>query len=332
MKLRQIDFKKIFIWMSVPVLFWGSIIFFCVQSCSNSPAIPTQEEELRPASMKVQPFRLPDIPDSLTDPGQRADYLSVHYWDNFDFTDTTGIASPGKTEQILSDYIAILPYVSDQMAQGSIHELMYRAEQGKHLFPFFAELLEKYLYDPNSPFRNEEYYLHVLRYIEASPALDEIQKIRFAYQLSSVLKNRKGTKAADFTYTLSAGDKNRMHNIQSDYLLLYFNNPDCHACEEIQAGLEASPIVSKAIKSDRLKVLAVYPDEDLTEWKTHPSRMPACWLNSYDAGQRIKGKELYDLRAIPSLYLLDKNKTVLVKDGTIEQVEQLLTDNRINNI
>ncbi len=310
--------------MSVSVLFLGSIIIFCVQACSNNPATPAQKEDLQPFHAKTLPFRLPAIPDNLTVPGQRADYLALHYWDNFDFQDTTGITSPEKTEQILSDYIAILPYVSGQIVQASIFELLSQAEKEKSMFLFFNGLLEKYLYDPNSPFRDEEYYLHALRFIKASPTLDEIQKTRFTYQLKSVLKNRKGTKAADFTYTLYDGSMSRMYNVQSDYLLLFFNNPGCHACEEAQAKLEASPIISEAIKSNRLKILAVYPDEDLTEWKAHQSRIPTTWINGYDANQSIKDKELYDLRAIPSLYLLSKDKTVLVKDGTAEQVETLL--------
>lgn len=39
-----------------------------------------------------------------------------------------------------------------------------------------------------------------------------------------------------------------------------------------------------------------------------------------------KTKNLYDLRAIPTLYLLDKNKTVLLKDATLQKVEQYLAE------
>ena len=34
------------------------------------------------------------------------------------------------------------------------------------------------------------------------------------------------------------------------------------------------------------------------------------------ATQQLREKELYDLKAIPALYLLDRDKRVLVKDGT----------------
>ncbi len=329
MKLRQVDSKKIFKWAVAPVLLRLILVVGGVQACSNGAALSAQgqDQDLSGSPPRSPQFRLPAIPAGLMSPEQRADYLALHYWDGYDFADTSSIASVEKNEQILSDYIAILPYVSDQMAQASLFELLSRAEKNKSIFLFFAELLEKYLYDPNSPFRNEEYYLYVLRFINVSPALGELQKIRFAHQLKSAAKNRKGTKAANFSYTLADGRQQRMYDIPSDYLLIYFNNPGCQACQELQAELEASPVVSVAVRGGLLKILAVYPDEDLKEWQAHQSRIPAAWLNAYDAGQAIKRKGLYDLRAIPSLYLLDNSKTVLIKDGTVEQVERMLGSN-----
>ena len=58
------------------------------------------------------------------------------------------------------------------------------------------------------------------------------------------------------------------------------------------------------------------PDEDLGAWRAYRDRIPARWINAYDATQQLREKELYDLKAIPALYLLDCDKRVLVKDGT----------------
>ena len=41
----------------------------------------------------------------------------------------------------------------------------------------------------------------------------------------------------------------------------------------------------------------------------------------------IDQKSLYDLKAIPTLYLLDKDKTVLLKDATAEEIEEYLQKN-----
>jgi hypothetical protein len=54
--------------------------------------------------------------------------------------------------------------------------------------------------------------------------------------------------------------------------------------------------------------------------------MPSEWINGYDRGCRIERENLYNVSAIPALYLLDKEKKVLVKDSTnVGEIEFCLT-------
>ncbi len=39
------------------------------------------------------------------------------------------------------------------------------------------------------------------------------------------------------------------------------------------------------------------------------------WINGYDKELTVLERELYDLKAMPTLYLLDKDKKVLLKDA-----------------
>ena len=41
---------------------------------------------------------------------------------------------------------------------------------------------------------------------------------------------------------------------------------------------------------------------------------PEQWYNGFDPDFVLKGDQMYNIRAIPSLYLLDKEKNVLMKD------------------
>ena len=172
--------------------------------------------------------------------------------------------------------------------------------------------------------RDESLYIYVLDAVLEAPFLDEVSKIRPAHLLELALKNRVGEPATDFTYTLVDGKKGTLYRTKADCLLLFFYNPDCHACKEITDQLAASPFVTEWIKNNKLKILAVYPDEDLEAWKKHISYMPASWINSYDSAVSLKNDEIYDLKAIPTLYLLDKDKKVVLKDVTFNQVENYL--------
>jgi hypothetical protein len=139
------------------------------------------------------------------------------------------------------------------------------------------------------------------------------------------MQNRLGQPANDFRYTLASGASGTLYGLQAEYVLLFINNPGCAMCREIREAITSSPMLSEMIERGRLKVLALYPDEDLTEWRDYRDHIPASWINAYDAGARISKEELYDLKAIPSMYLLDRDKRVLAKDAfEVGYIEWLL--------
>jgi hypothetical protein len=80
------------------------------------------------------------------------------------------------------------------------------------------------------------------------------------------------------------------------------------------------------IEANQLKILSIYPDEDLQAWRNKLESMPSRWIVAYDKEMKISTNNLYDLRAIPSLYLLDNAKRVIIKDGTnVAHIENLIS-------
>ena len=180
---------------------WACI--FCIGLMSFAQAQRTTEE-----------FRLPEVPVLLTDPAERAAYLAVHYWDYFNFADTTLISRPEITEQAFVDFISILPYTAK--VQVAVDTLFRRAMVKKEMLYHFISLADKYLYEPNSPMYNEELHILVLRSLLGNPGLDDWDKERPRYLLEMALKNRPGDVAADFTYRTRDGAMNRLSGIKAD--------------------------------------------------------------------------------------------------------------------
>jgi len=278
----------------------------------------TQKQE------QVKQFVLPTIPALLLAPQDRADYFVLHYWNHFDFSDTTLIHQPAYTEKAFVEYIDVLPHARYASMESSVGQTLSKALNNKQMFMYFMELFEKYLYDPNSPSRNEELYALAVEYVIASDNINDTDKIRFRFQWEQILKNRQGSVAADFSYSLVNGMQEKMHRIQADYLLVFLYDPDCHSCGEILQGIQASPVVGEAIHRGVLKVLAVYVAKDIERWSQYQVVIPKTWISAYDPLQSIEQEKLYDLRALPTLYLLDKQKKVALKDATQQQIDQFL--------
>ncbi len=84
--------------------------------------------------------------------------------------------------------------------------------------------------------------------------------------------------------------------------------------------MKQSVHLKELIKNKQIKILTIYPDEDLTLWKKHLNKLSTEWINGYDKGQILTLKNLYDLSTIPSFYLLDKEKKVLLKDADWKEI------------
>lgn len=307
------------------------IMLFVFKACVNRSSNNQQKINIKKSKPE---FKKINVPDYINKPSDIAVYLATHYWDNFDFTDTSYIHFPQVTEQAFADYIEILPHTESQVANSSIKTLLKHTlkEQSGVMYFYFCGLFKKYLYEPNSILRNDELYIPVVECIISDRITGIAEKERAKFQLEMMMKNRIGKTASDFSYTLSSGKTETLYQLESNYILLLFYNPDCHACEAIITAMKTSDILRKYIENRTITVLSFYPDADINIWKNHLNDIPANWVNGYDKKLAIQNEHLYDLKAIPSLYLLDRNKNVILKDTDLIIIEEYFENKKFESI
>lgn len=278
-------------------------------------------------------FPMAEVPMMITEPEERMVWLGEHFWDQYTATDSLyysdSVTVNGVTLEDLEKQVGIFVTLLEQGAPEdgarAMEQLYTRmvAFQSTftraNLLPELTGLVSRYFYDPNSPLRSEELYLPFAQGLAGCPLITSLDRERYAREARLCALNRPGTRAADFRFVDTAGHRHTLYGIKADMTLLVFGNPDCHACKELQEALEGSEELSGAIASGELKVVDIYIDEDVEAWKEHIPEYPASWINGYDPGFVIRTDLLYNVRALPSLYLLSADKTVLLKDATPEQ-------------
>ena len=147
----------------------------------------------------------------------------------------------------------------------------------------------------------------------------------FEYDLDSTPEDLDAwCAAADFVFIDTQGKQRTLYGIPAERLLLIFGNPDCTACRQLMESMEEEPDIQALIASGSLKVVDIYIDEDVALWKARMAEYPASWINGYDPTFTIRNDLIYNVRALPSLYLLDRDKTVLAKDAEPADVMTLL--------
>ena len=255
-----------------------------------------------------QSFPYPAIPDTLRNVEQRAGYLSEHYWDNYNFDDTLLLKSKEVTEQGFVNFIDILNrFTLDNASKGVAHKDIAQkgiarkdiTQQGIACFTRkafsnaaakerFENLIEHYFEDQLSPVRNDRVYLIFLEEMKNSPCFNETEKERIAFKIKTTNKNLPGDIAINFKFK----DENRKEHQLSDYkdqkVILYFYDPDCENCHEVSAWLK-----QQTIPAD-IKVLKMVADNHI----------------SY----------IYSLKNMPTIFLLDKENKVILKDCTAQEL------------
>ena len=297
----------------------------CSSSC-QSRSQPTDKADKRPAADTIvsSELPLPKVPSTLTVPSERAAYLLSHFWDALDFRDTLRSRNARFMEQNIVNWLSLFPHADKETLPRCIDKSLEPAAKDKGAFRLFGNVMEQYLNDPNSPMRNEDYYILYLERVLRLPGLAEEERLRPAHQLETARKNRPGNVATDFRYLTREGRHGRLHDTApGKRLLLLFYDPACVHCTETLRELHDSPVLKKLTAGQNLSILAVYTEGDRDLWERTKASLPSEWIVTMDT-EGIVERNLYSLPAMPILYLLEKDKTVLLKDPSVTDLEAWL--------
>ena len=270
------------------------------------------------------------------------DYVIAHSWDAF-------LAGKGATtpesilgiydvdvEQALADYIQLLSNVKAAATPDSLAplnrarksvgrffsniEALQQKDTSSNTYLRLTEMVSHYLYDPNSPLRDEDLYLPFVEGMEASPCTREDMRNAYRHELQMCRTNPFGSKVPDIRFKDVLGHKGDLYSIKADYTMLFFSNPGCSSCKEIIHDVMSRGYIESKITAGRLAIVNIYIDEEVDKWRDYSSNYPSCWINGYDYTFSLRDSGKYDIRAIPSLYLLDSQKRVFMKDAPTERV------------
>ena len=288
------------------------------------------------AAPAPKPFPMVEVPGVYSAGEDRLAYAATHFWDRFfredGVTDTALIRGVPKdqVEQALSNFIVLLNSEPKAQAQSQVAafyealETAQKADTASTQYLQITDLVEHYLYDPNSPYRDEDLFLPWVSGMAASEFISEDDRPGYIYQARTCAMNPYGAQAPDFVFRDLRGRAHHLYEVRGEYTLLFFSNPGCASCQQIIDDVMGRPYMEEYLRTGRVAVVNIYIDEDLEAWRAYAPKYPASWYSGYDPTLTIRDDRLYVVRAIPSLYLLDRDKNSLMKDAPTERVLALL--------
>ena len=308
-------------------------------ACGNGASQKDRKQVQAEPKFQAQPFPDVKVPSVISDQQEALEYFAENYWNGLtdlsrnypcDSLYVSGVEQ-GVVEQKFANWTLVLDAIDINKARmtiGKLYDKVYACEvsnPSSNVFETLVGFFEKYFYDPNSPMRNEDYYLPFVSKYASYEGLSEVERGKYAREARLCGLNMIGTKAADFRFSDKNGKIRNLYGVKAPYTLLFFSNPGCEACMNIINMLKGDPVIAQMIADGTLAVLNIYIDEDIQAWRSYMPVYPEEWYNGFDPDLVIRSNEIYAVRAIPSLYLLDHEKRVILKDAPEVKLMQIFS-------
>ncbi len=264
-----------------------------------------------------------DIPeDELNDPANanRAYQLYKHrFWDNVDFSDDRLLRTPIYHTLLTRYFNQFLIQVPDTIIT-YIDQLIEKSRANKDVFRYTLWFAANN-YERSQIMGMDAVFVHVVdKYYTNGEAFwmteEALQRIK---KRADVLRPILiGKKAPDINGFKPDGQRLALHDVEAEYLLVYFWESDCGHCQR------ETPILKKtyeAYKQYGIEVFALNVESDAEKWKKAVERYETTWININDPFNRSGFRENYDVYAIPMIFLLDKDKKIIAKKISADQLD-----------
>ncbi len=266
----------------------------------------------------------PEVPDTIQDDSLRWRYLYDWFLANLPVGDEAMLRTPILHDKVMFFLDRVVPPVPDTLCQ--VVSVLIRRSWGARLaFRYWVSTLLNH-YAASRIMGMDAVYVCIVDSYYArglTPWLDSTTLQRIVFEASLLKFTLIGKRAPEIFLPDTAGRYYSLYQVQAPYTILVFWDPDCGHCRR------ALPVLAKVYKHYReygVKVFAVNVGTDSAHWVQ--------FLHKHDLGDWIQVADLsgtdpvryyYYIRGTPYIFLLDSNKTILAKQLSVEQVNELLS-------
>ncbi len=314
---------------------------------NEDKAVNTYREDIikkNPAAMLstlLVTMREPELTGALKNPANKEDsvlaynFYKSHYWDGVNFWDGRLAYTPffeDKIDKYFSQLVvpnpdSVIKEIDWMLGYASINEEMNRFLLIKFVNRY---LNQKYMWE-------DAVFVHLFeKYFSQKTYswLNETGKKTITDRAYSLMANILGTPASDVELPDPNGTPVSLYALQADYTIVAFWDPTCGHCKEVLPKLDS--FYRAKWKADGLKMYAVAKETEGTkkDWLNFISDNKLQeWSHVYYSKEADKARtdngipgysQLYDVQSFPTLYLLDKEKRIIAKKLTYQQLDEIV--------
>jgi peroxiredoxin len=273
------------------------------------------------------PIEVPESPKDEngkeTDPNFAYKYYKEHFFDNIDFSDSKMLRTPNFYAKI-EEYMEKLTVKHPDSVIESAHVVIDKCEGNDEVFRYCVVNLT-YKYETSNIMGmdkvfvdlSENYYLTGKAFWADSALTAKIQD-----RVERIKPNLIGNPAPKLVLLDTLLKPVSLNSIQSDYIVLYFYDPDCGHCKKKTPVLR--DLYNDKLKTMGVKVVAVDIKTETDKWKKYIKEQKLNWINLSDPEVRSNFRYEYNIETTPQIYILDDRKKIIAKKLDVEQIEEFI--------
>lgn len=296
-----------------------------------------------PGSMLSVLFRAlkePAVPPAAKQPGGKYDslfaynYFKSHYWDGISFTDERLLRTPIFEPRLDKYYKTLVVPEPDSIAK-EVDLMLGKSAVNKEMFKYLLTYFVQQYINPQY-MGQDAVFVHLFeKYINNNPQVDwftDKYKKYMTDRAYSVMANLIGAPAQNLELVDSLDKPRPLYDVKAPFTVICFWDATCSHCKEVVPKLDS--IYRAKWKNEGVVIYGVMVDGGKEAWLNYiRENNLKDWIHVYEtAAARDAGyaagkpnfRQLYDVYQTPILYLLDKDKHIIAKKLTYDQIDEVL--------
>ena len=273
----------------------------------------------------------------------RKEWLKKHFWDSVDLSDATLLHSPVIPSKVF-EYISLynnnrLSREGQEMALiEAVDDILFKAQAEETVFSVVLDIItrkfEKSEYElvltyitenyilSDSGCENSEAVVSADRAGELRDKVETIKKMAVGNMAPDIDMPQQGfvdLKVAEGSVVPASGSELKLSDISAEYTLVLFWASWCPHCPSLLTAVNG---IYEEYRDKGLEVLAISIDKERSAWMNALSKGQYSWINYSELnGWDGKAAKDYGIWSTPKMYLLDKEKRIIAKPLTVEELK-----------
>lgn len=257
------------------------------------------------------PFPYPTAPDTCSTLESRCNYIVTNFWNNYNIA--RPITNDADFETAFRDYVNIVKYCHRNIAISSVRDFIFKARSNSANLLKIGKVAESALYGPYAEYWSDELYTEIAKALSESTNLKQADRNYYKHQVAVISKCPVNGIMPEFDIVLAEGKKSKLSEIEAQVYLVFFTDDNTNSIID-RTRLSTDVAVNNLIAGENIKVIQIKVGKHVAGWADN---MPENWINV--SSEQVAN--IIDLRGIPSCYILDKDRKILTKNVSVDDVK-----------